>query len=97
MQRTYPIVLWKDEGNPTFGVGVPDLPGCFSAGDTLEEALKMVREAIQGWCEVTLESGKEIPDPTTVEKWRTQEDYRDVVAWAFVEVEVPEPAIAGAK
>jgi predicted RNase H-like HicB family nuclease len=34
-----------------YSVTVPDLPGCFSAGDTLDEAVDMAREAIDAHCE----------------------------------------------
>ena len=39
----YPIVLHKDKDSD-YGATVPDLPGCFSAGATLDEALEMNRE-----------------------------------------------------
>ena len=38
----FPIVIHKDAGS-AYGVTVPDLPGCFSAGDTLEEAIESAR------------------------------------------------------
>ena len=41
----YSVVLHKDVGSE-YGVTVPDLPGCFSAGQTFEEALESVKEAI---------------------------------------------------
>ena len=47
----YWIVIHKDPGS-CYGVTVPDLPGCFSAGDTFEEALDMAREAIEFFIEV---------------------------------------------
>ena len=42
----YPIVLHKDSDSD-FGVSVPDLPGCFSAGATIDEAVDMAKEAIE--------------------------------------------------
>ena len=41
----YPVVIHKDVES-AYGVSVPDLPGCFSAGDTLEEAVESAQEAI---------------------------------------------------
>lgn len=41
-----PIVIRKDPDS-CYGVEVPDVPGCFSAGDTFEEAVKNAIEAIQ--------------------------------------------------
>jgi antitoxin HicB len=44
-QRTYHILLTpEDEGG--FSVSVPALPGCFTQGETIEEAIEMAREAI---------------------------------------------------
>ncbi len=39
----YPILIQK-EPRSDYGVIVPDLPGCFSAGRTIDEALAMARE-----------------------------------------------------
>ncbi len=43
---------------------VPDLPGCMSDGETPEEALKNVQEAIVSWIEAAREWKREIPKPT---------------------------------
>lgn len=40
---------------------VPSLPGCISEGDTYQEALSNIKEAIEGWIEVSKEFGDEIP------------------------------------
>jgi predicted RNase H-like HicB family nuclease len=47
----YPVVTHKDPDSD-YGVTVPDLPGCFSAGETLDEALNEVVEAIE--CHIAL-------------------------------------------
>ena len=41
----YPVLIHK-ESSSDFGVTVPDLPGCYSAGTTMEEALESAQEAI---------------------------------------------------
>ena len=41
----FPVVIHKDETSG-YGVTVPDLPGCFSAGDSIEEAIVSGHEAI---------------------------------------------------
>ncbi|KJS16407.1 MAG: DNA repair protein [Peptococcaceae bacterium BRH_c4b] len=51
-------------------VSVPDLPGCISQGETLEEAIKMIEDAKICWLEVAMEEGIAIPRPT-----RTDEEY----------------------
>ncbi len=57
---SYKVVLEPaEEGGYT--VYVPSLPGCVSEGDTYEEALQNIREAIEGWIQVSQEFGDEIP------------------------------------
>jgi len=53
----------EEDGGGWF-VSVPDLPGCNSFGETLEEAVKNVQEAKVAWMTGQLESGAEIPAPT---------------------------------
>jgi len=58
--RSYKVIFEPaEEGGYT--VYVPSLPGCVSEGDTYEEALKNIREAIEGWIEVSKEFGDAIP------------------------------------
>lgn len=45
-----------------FGVVVPDLPGCFSAGDTLDQAIVNAQEAIAAWVEAELDAGRSVPE-----------------------------------
>lgn len=52
----YPIFIEKDPDSD-YGVTVPDIPGCFSAGSTYEEALYMAQDAIQGHLELLAEKG----------------------------------------
>jgi predicted RNase H-like HicB family nuclease len=47
------------------GVWFPDLPGCFSAGDTLDEALKNAPEAVSLWLEDLAQDGRAIPRART--------------------------------
>jgi predicted RNase H-like HicB family nuclease len=43
---------------------VPDLPGCLSDGETPEEALANVKDAIEVWIEAARDVGHEIPAPS---------------------------------
>ena len=61
----YPIILHTDN-HRDFGVTVPDLPGCFSAGDTIEQAIDNAREAILAHTEVMAEDGETIPAPSAI-------------------------------
>jgi predicted RNase H-like HicB family nuclease len=48
------------------GVWFPDLPGCVSAGDTLDETMLNAAEALEFWAEAMIESGQEIPPPQSL-------------------------------
>ncbi len=82
----YPVVIHKDPESD-YGVTVPDLAGCFSAGETLDEALSEVVEAIECHLEGLLMDGEPIPPPGTIEYHRRNADYQEGV-WALVEVDV---------
>ncbi len=78
----YPIVIHKDPDSD-YGVTVPDLPGCFSAGSTIDESLSMAREAIELYLEVLVEDGREVPDASPIDRLRSNPDYADGI-WAIV-------------
>ena len=60
----YPIAIELGDKKHSFGVVVPDLPGCFSAGDTLDKAIDNAREAIELWLETVIDDGGAVPDPS---------------------------------
>lgn len=82
----YPVVVHKDKDSD-YGVTVPDLPGCFSAGGTLDDALKEAAEAIECHVEGMLVDGEAIPTPQTIEYHKSNPDYADGV-WAIVSVDL---------
>jgi len=82
----FPVVLHSDDGI-RFGVTVPDLPGCFSAGDTFDEALDSVMEAIDLHLEGLMEDGGNIPAPRPIAEHLANPDFADGV-WAAVDVNV---------
>ena len=55
--------LAPDDGGG-FAATVPDLPGCMSDGDTPEDALSNVRDAIQAWIAMACELGHPVPEPS---------------------------------
>jgi predicted RNase H-like HicB family nuclease len=75
--RKYLIVIEQAKGN--LSAYIPDIPGCVTVGDSVDEILANMREALQGHLELMAEDGEEIPEPTSI-------------GAGYVEVEVPEPA-----
>ncbi len=82
----YPIAIEAGDDRNAFGVVVPDLPGCFSAGDTLDEALTNASEAIALWIETVLDDGGTVPPPGRIETHRTNADYNGWI-WALAEID----------
>ena len=82
----YPVVIHKDPDSD-YGVTVPDLPGCFSAGETIDEALNEAIEAIECHVEAMLIDGEPIPAPNPIERHKNNPDYQDGV-WALVDVDI---------
>jgi len=64
MKLPYPMELTPDPDEGGYAVSFPDLPGCLSAGDTLEEAVNNANDAKRAWLSAALEEGIEINEPT---------------------------------
>lgn len=75
----YPIVIEPGDETHAFGVIVPDLPGCFSAGDTLDEAFENAKEAIDGWLEVSFDDGLDIPKPSSMQDIAKNPDFQGMI------------------
>ena len=82
----YPVVIHKDPESD-YGVSVPDLPGCFSAGATLDEALQEAVEAIETHLEGMLLDGESIPSPKSIDEHQNNPDYAEGI-WALVTVDI---------
>ena len=82
----YPIFIHKDE-NSAYGVIVPDLPGCYSAGDTIEEAIHNAHEAIECHIEGLLLDNESLPLKKPVEEHLDDPDFKDGVL-ALVEIDI---------
>lgn len=83
----YPIAIEIGGKKTAYGVVVPDLPGCFSAGDTMDEAIAQAEEAILLWLEEATEHGEELPKPSRVEDLRGKRGYKGWT-WAVVDVDL---------
>lgn len=80
----YPAAIHKDPES-AYGVTIPDLPGCFSAGDTIEEAIANGTEAIECHIEGLLIDGEDIPLPNTVKTYQQNPDYANAF-WTVIPV-----------
>ena len=62
------IMVIVEQGETSYGVFSPDVPGCVAVGETREEALQHFREALQGHLELLRDEHLPLPEPkTTVE------------------------------
>ena len=83
----YPIAVEKGDSDHAYGVVVPDIPGCFSAGDTFDEALDNAKEAIAGHLEILAEDGLDIPLAGNADQYIGNENFVGMI-WAVVDVDV---------
>lgn len=86
----YPAIIERAEHG--YSVFFPDLPGCTSAGDTIQEAAIAAEEALSGHLAVSIEHGDIIPDPTAVDQVARDPEV-DEVARILVRGERPGRAV----
>ena len=70
------VAIVEDAGpEKAVGVWFPDLPGCFSAGDTVEEAMRNATEAIGLYAESLDKDGRPLPAPRTLAELRDDAEF----------------------
>lgn len=62
----------RDEAEGGYVVSFPDLPGCLSSGETIEDAIKNADEAKKLWIYAAIEDGIQIPDPDSLNEYSGQ-------------------------
>lgn len=82
----FPVVLHTDD-NIRYGVTVPDLPGCYSTGDSMDDALDSIQEAIDLHLMGMMEDGEVMPVASSIAQHKDNPNYADGV-WALVMVEI---------
>jgi predicted RNase H-like HicB family nuclease len=87
--RYYIALLHKDPKSD-YGVSLPDLPGCITAGRTLDEARAMAVEALGLHLQGMMEDGSAIPEPSSLESVMADAVNRDGVVTL-----IPAPAMDG--
>ena len=66
----YVAVVEEDGPDKAVGIWFPDLPGCFSGGDDLDEALRNAPEAIALYAGSLAEEGRPLPSPRSLSELR---------------------------
>jgi predicted RNase H-like HicB family nuclease len=79
----YVALVHKDEGT-SYGVSFPDVPGCISTGDTLDEALTNAAEALAGHLAGMREDGDAIPTARGLDAIKADAEFVDDLAGATV-------------
>ncbi len=75
------IALLRKETDTDYGVDFPDLPGCITAGSTLDEAKEIAAEAIAFHIEGLIEDGEGIPAPSSLEEIMADKANKEAVAF----------------
>lgn len=83
----YPCVIEPRDDLHAYGVIFPDCPGCYSGGDTLEEALNNAPEGLAGWMECMIDEGFPINPPSSIDEIAKNPEYKGWI-FAFVDVDM---------
>lgn len=72
MKMPYRMEIVQDIEEGGFVVSFPDLPGCLTVGDTIEDAITNANDAKRAWLEAAIESGVAIQEPDSLEDYSGQ-------------------------
>ncbi|MDD3058441.1 MAG: type II toxin-antitoxin system HicB family antitoxin [Eubacteriales bacterium] len=72
LELPYKMEMVEDKDEGGFAVSFPDLKGCISVGDTLEQAVANAKDAKREWLVAALEDGYDIPEPSEIEDYSGQ-------------------------
>ncbi len=67
LSLNYKVELYPDDG--AFVAEIPDLPGCITQGDTMEEAVALINEAKHLWLETAINRGISIQEPKNLDEY----------------------------
>jgi predicted RNase H-like HicB family nuclease len=79
MRRQYVALIHKEDASD-YGVSFPDLPGCVTAGGTLDEVRAWAEEALAFHLEGLAANGEAIPEPSSLEAVMSDPVNRDAIA-----------------
>lgn len=72
MKLPYKIELYPDVEEGGYAVACPELPGCLSCGETIEEAIESIEDAKKAWFDAAIEDGYPIPEPSKIDDYSGQ-------------------------
>jgi predicted RNase H-like HicB family nuclease len=82
VRMLFPIVIHKD-ADSCYSVSIPDMPGCFTAGDSLQEAVGNIQQAAE--CHYFEEP--DLPTPSDLERWINNPAFEDGI-WVMVDIDL---------
>jgi predicted RNase H-like HicB family nuclease len=91
----YYVAVIEKEPDSAFGVWFPDVEGCFSAGDTVEEAVVNAAAALRQHVEAVESAGRRVPPARSIDEVLLEEDVAASVEAGAVLFAVPLLADAG--
>jgi predicted RNase H-like HicB family nuclease len=92
------VAIVEDEGPQTaIGLWFPDLPGCFSAGDTIDEAMANAPDAIAAYAESLAAEGRALPRPRSLAELRNDARFIDELGSNMVALVAAPPTAAAAE
>lgn len=83
----FPIAILPGDDAHAWGVEVPDIAGCYSAGEDLDDAIAMAREAIEGHLELLAQDEQEIPKASKVGVHAANPAYAGCT-WALIDIDI---------
>ena len=72
MELPYKMEIIPDKEEGGYVASFPDLPGCLTVGDTIEEVIHNIIDAKKAWLEAELENGSSIPEPEELKEYSGQ-------------------------
>ena len=68
----YRVEIYPEADGSGYTAEIPELPGCITCAETLDELWEMIEDAKAGWLELALEDGDPIPEPSLVTEEATE-------------------------
>ncbi|MDD1521063.1 type II toxin-antitoxin system HicB family antitoxin [Bradyrhizobium sp. DASA03005] len=73
----YVAIIENADPDEAVGVWFPDLPGCFSGGDDVDEALENAPEALAFYAQELIADGRQLPPPRTLDELKADPEFAE--------------------